>query len=91
MYPTSFIQEESQIHKDDLTDTLFIGMSNGESIILSGSYYFEVLKGSLDTEITELVYDSRKATEGCVFFYFCHHTPATGRRTGWCPLLFPDP
>ena len=28
---------------------------------------FEVLKGSLDTEITELVYDSRKATEGCVF------------------------
>ena len=43
MYPTSFIQEESQIHKDDLTDTLFIGMSNGESIILSGSYYFEVL------------------------------------------------
>ena len=46
MYPTSFIQEESQIHKDDLTDTLFIGMSNGESIILSGSYYFEVLKGT---------------------------------------------
>lgn len=28
---------------------------------------FEVLKGSLDTEITELVYDSRKATDGCVF------------------------
>lgn len=46
MYPTSFIQEESQIHKDDFTDTLFIGMSNGESIILSGSYYFEVLKGT---------------------------------------------
>ena len=48
MYPTSFIQEESQIHKDDLTDTLFIGMSNGESIILSGSYYFEVLKGTFE-------------------------------------------
>lgn len=28
---------------------------------------YEVLKGSLDTEITELVYDSRKAVEGCVF------------------------
>ena len=28
---------------------------------------FEVLKGSLDTDITELVYDSRKAVEGCVF------------------------
>ncbi|MDO5410161.1 MAG: UDP-N-acetylmuramoyl-L-alanyl-D-glutamate--2,6-diaminopimelate ligase [Lachnospiraceae bacterium] len=28
---------------------------------------FEVLKGSLDTEITDLVYDSRKAAEGCVF------------------------
>lgn len=28
---------------------------------------FEVLKGSLETEITELVYDSRKAVEGCVF------------------------
>lgn len=48
MYPTSFIQEESQIHKDDFTDTLFIGMSNGESIILSGSYYFEVLKGTFE-------------------------------------------
>lgn len=28
---------------------------------------FEVLKGSLDTEITQLVYDSRKAVEGSVF------------------------
>lgn len=28
---------------------------------------FEVLQGSLETEITELVYDSRKAVEGCVF------------------------
>lgn len=28
---------------------------------------FEVLKGDLDTEITELVYDSRKAVDGCVF------------------------
>lgn len=28
---------------------------------------FEVLQGSLETEITELVYDSRKAVEGCAF------------------------
>lgn len=28
---------------------------------------YEVLKGNPDTEITELVYDSRKAVEGCVF------------------------
>lgn len=28
---------------------------------------FEILKGSLGTEITQLVYDSRKAVEGCAF------------------------
>lgn len=45
-YPTSFLQDESQILKDKSTDTLFIGMNRGEHIVLSGSYYFEVLKGS---------------------------------------------
>lgn len=43
----SHLQSETQIHKDEYTDTLYIGMNSGEDIITCGIFYFEVLKGSV--------------------------------------------
>ena len=47
-YPHSKLSGARHILKDAQTETLIVGMEEGEYCCLSGSYLFQVLKGCVD-------------------------------------------
>lgn len=44
----SSLKSRSCVLKDDDTNTIFVGMFPGDSAIVAGTYYFDVIKGRVE-------------------------------------------